>query len=849
MADSDVTLGIEIETTQAEKSLSTLEKKSIESAERMQKAFDGLKTVAAAAIAAFAGKQVIDFFAEGIKSAVAQEQAFARLGAQMEATGEKTDEAMKAFGDLADELENTTKFGDDAVVSAAALAKSYGLTNDQALKLTRAAADLASATGDTLDGAVEQLTASYSGNIKTLGKLVPEVKGLTKEQLAAGAAVDLLAKRFGGAAAKEVQTFQGAITRANNAFDNFRESFGTLITSNKTIIAAIGGIGKLFQSLQEIVEKNQEAFTNFINFGVRALVVSLSVAVSVINSVVSALGVAAATTADFAAIFMPEEMANRAREFGDSIVNATADMSAAMTDVNDAVDNFAVGVFEAGEKAEVSAKKAEKSQAKYTREVVKSAEEVGKLTEESKKFLDSLTTGAASEFDRVEMEARRAFAEIDRLRSKSAKDGGLSEAEAREASFKITQIQIKKTNELIDKSYKETVEKAKQAAADARSAVEAAASDPIKFAVAKFEIPPLPITLETAQIAGAGAGLLGKMLEGAAGAKALISSGAAAIGDALIPGIGGAVGGIVSKLAEGPEATKKFIKEFIAAIPQIMEAIAESIPVVVEVLVDTLVNEGGAVRIGVAIARAMSGEAILKNIGRQIGVSFGSSMNAEVLGGKIASGFVTVGDKLTATFTNIGSLLYNSIFHGFINGGQQIVQFIATAVSQLPTAFASLGTALVTPVKNFFTVDMATLISRAFLNAVSVFDPIINFFKSFKIEIPGVSGGGGPKLPKIPNLFNHGGVVYAADGFKPRGTDTVPAMLTPGEMVLNRGQQAELFNLANGGGGSGAQVAMLQQIIDLLSQPQTTEVTAAVNGKAIADIVLQQSRQRARLTA
>ena len=52
-----------------------------------------------------------------------------------------------------------------------------------------------------------------------------------------------------------------------------------------------------------------------------------------------------------------------------------------------------------------------------------------------------------------------------------------------------------------------------------------------------------------------------------------------------------------------------------------------------------------------------------------------------------------------------------------------------------------------------------------------------------------------------------GGIVpqYLAGGGigGPRGTDTVPAWLTPGEMVLNDAQQAELFAMANGRGGGG----------------------------------------------
>jgi hypothetical protein len=46
--------------------------------------------------------------------------------------------------------------------------------------------------------------------------------------------------------------------------------------------------------------------------------------------------------------------------------------------------------------------------------------------------------------------------------------------------------------------------------------------------------------------------------------------------------------------------------------------------------------------------------------------------------------------------------------------------------------------------------------------------------------------------------FNFGGLVYAANGFLARGRDTVPAMLSPGEMVLNKSQQSSLFDLLSG---------------------------------------------------
>ena len=67
-----------------------------------------------------------------------------------------------------------------------------------------------------------------------------------------------------------------------------------------------------------------------------------------------------------------------------------------------------------------------------------------------------------------------------------------------------------------------------------------------------------------------------------------------------------------------------------------------------------------------------------------------------------------------------------------------------------------------------------------------------------------------PNEPVVtPGGFARGGMVYASNGmFVPRGTDTVPAMLTPGEFVVNRGAVQRGNNLQllkamnNGGGGA-----------------------------------------------
>ena len=78
-------------------------------------------------------------------------------------------------------------------------------------------------------------------------------------------------------------------------------------------------------------------------------------------------------------------------------------------------------------------------------------------------------------------------------------------------------------------------------------------------------------------------------------------------------------------------------------------------------------------------------------------------------------------------------------------------------------------------------------------------------------ETPGMSRGG---LVPTPQQFARGGAVsYLAGGGRPRGTDTVPAMLTPGEFVMsrpavNRIGAGRLAAMNSGAGGGGVNVTV-----------------------------------------
>jgi len=120
---------------------------------------------------------------------------------------------------------------------------------------------------------------------------------------------------------------------------------------------------------------------------------------------------------------------------------------------------------------------------------------------------------------------------------------------------------------------------------------------------------------------------------------------------------------------------------------------------------------------------------------------------------------------------------------------------------------------------------------------------------------PSLGGGGGVGgvLGQVGKAlgFAKGGIVplYAADGaMVPRGTDTVPAMLTPGEMVIPRDMVGELGAfLSSQNSSDGGQMATLAAILSAVQAPIVVKTEAKVNQNAFADIILQLNRQNMRL--
>lgn len=175
------------------------------------------------------------FVSSSVAAAAENEDAINKLSQALRASGSFSKEAVSSFAAFGDELERTSLFSAEAALEQVAFAKSLGLTNTQARNLVQAGANLAATFGGTLEENVQKLGKSINGSTEKLAKFIPELKGLTEEQLKAGAAADIINAKFGGAAASQLDSYTGRVNTLSDAYGNLKEELGKFVTESEVV--------------------------------------------------------------------------------------------------------------------------------------------------------------------------------------------------------------------------------------------------------------------------------------------------------------------------------------------------------------------------------------------------------------------------------------------------------------------------------------------------------------------------------------------------------------------------------------------------------------------------------------
>ena len=237
MADGEVKIDTKLDTSGVDKGLKDLNKKlddagkSIDNAGKKSKTLNtnlgGIGKGAIAAAGAVAGvavavKKTVDALNDCEKAYQVQRKAEIALQTAAKNNPYLNDESVYNLRNFASELQSMSEIGDEVSLQVMAQLAATGRNEEQIMQIMSAAADMAAVTGEDIASAAQKLNATLNGNAGMLGRQVTAINNLTKEELEAGKAIDIIAQQYNGqAAAMADNTVQLA-----NAWGDFKENIG-----------------------------------------------------------------------------------------------------------------------------------------------------------------------------------------------------------------------------------------------------------------------------------------------------------------------------------------------------------------------------------------------------------------------------------------------------------------------------------------------------------------------------------------------------------------------------------------------------------------------------------------------
>lgn len=244
---------------------------------------------------AFAGRALMnlvgsigDIGKQAIENAAIQEDAINDLNTALKGTGTFSEKASQDMQDFASSLQQTSIFGDEALLKTAALGAQMAKLSGEELKgATQAAADMASALGIGLDSAMTLIAKSATDGGSGLKRYGVEVeKGKNKTETLSNA-IAALGEKFGGAALGKINTYQGAITQASNSYGDMLESVGQVITQSPIVISLVSEMGKFWTNLGTTISDNKVAIQKFVGEGLISLIDGMRALIPFINPVIN----------------------------------------------------------------------------------------------------------------------------------------------------------------------------------------------------------------------------------------------------------------------------------------------------------------------------------------------------------------------------------------------------------------------------------------------------------------------------------------------------------------------------------------------------------------------------------
>lgn len=155
-----------------------------------------------------------------------QAQAEKQLEAAAKNNPYLSDYSVDQLKKYAGELQSISTTGDEELLPMMAQLAAAGRTQTEIQDIMSTALDVSASGAMSLDTAVKQLNATYSGSVGQLGKVNGSLKTLSKEELQNGEAVKIMKESYAGIA-KTVSDSTGGWQKFKNSFGDFKEILGS----------------------------------------------------------------------------------------------------------------------------------------------------------------------------------------------------------------------------------------------------------------------------------------------------------------------------------------------------------------------------------------------------------------------------------------------------------------------------------------------------------------------------------------------------------------------------------------------------------------------------------------------
>lgn len=258
MANDNIVVGLEIDSSNANKQLDATEKKAIS----LEKSFQAIGKASAIAFGAAAG-----VIGVAIKQYADGERATTKLNQALVTQGVYTRKLAAEYTNYANELSRVTLFGDEEFTNAQAIIQAYAGKTKVTKDLLKATADLAQVQGIDLATAAQVVGKAIDGSTEILGRSGLEISKVTGSSARMASVIETVGNKFKGQSE--------AAAQGVGWFSQFGKASGDLAKAIGAVLApAAIKAAQFLTNLTNAVADNKE----LVKFAAGALAVVAGVA-------------------------------------------------------------------------------------------------------------------------------------------------------------------------------------------------------------------------------------------------------------------------------------------------------------------------------------------------------------------------------------------------------------------------------------------------------------------------------------------------------------------------------------------------------------------------------------------